>query len=311
MEPPREHDAQRDLPLASLEEAEAAYLAAVEDLKRFLRMPGSRAAVLRQILCSGRRDSQPGTMVWQHGSRRNGAKAAGLPLSSFSRAVKRLVKSRLVIESDGALRLVLPRLVEVAEDARARAAPDYGGFDAADALRLLSPGGERSALFHGDPRCSTGARSVKKDLNTPVPYPSLQRDLTERAPRDTVGQRGPARDSAGHPGALAGDPAWRALQTCHFRPRLNLGALTACFDAAAAAGLLDDQHDARRRFLATAFDLAADRNIRAPAAVLRSRIERGTCYRQSDRAMAWAKQILARGADDQREVAAEEKTYAE
>jgi len=86
--------------------------------------------------------------------------------------------------------------------------------------------------------------------------------------------------------------AWRSLQRHHFRPELDREALRAAFYAAAAAGLLLDDYDSRLRFVATAFDLAWDAAIRSPVAVLRSRVERGTCYRQSDGALAAAKEFL-------------------
>lgn len=297
-------DGQRDLPLASIEEAERAYMAAVDDLRRFAGLAPVAAKVLEEIIRRGSRDVQIGCLAWVCTSQRSGAETLGIPRSSFSRGVGILTRSRLVLQADGSLRLVLPRLVEVAEEARARAAPerDAERFDAADSLRVLSAGGPRPMLSHGVPRCpsaSHGARTVYKEINTPVPLPSLQEHGTGvRARRDSVGQRGTARDAAGHAGALAADPAWRRLQTADFRPRLNLAALREAFAAAVAVGLLADDRESRLRFLATALDLAGDsprpgrEGIRSPAVVLRVRVERRTCYRQSDRALAIAKKIL-------------------
>jgi DNA-binding MarR family transcriptional regulator len=291
---------QRDLPLASVEEADAAYEAAVDDLLRFASLSPAAGRLLKEIIRRGRRET--GCLVMPCTSQRNGARAVGLALSSFSRSLDRLQKSRLVIRADGALRLVLPHLVEVAEEARARAAPNYGRFDAADSLRLL--GGARSTVSHDVPRCSKSARSVPKKENTPVPSlnPELrvneETDTEGRAPAEHAGQRGTRRDGAARPGALRHDPAWECLQTRHFRPRLDLAALRSAFWAAVDAGFLGDDYHFKLRFLATAWDLACDvprpghEGIRSPAVVLRSRIERQTCYRQSDAALAWAKQTL-------------------
>jgi DNA-binding transcriptional ArsR family regulator len=279
---------QRDLPLAAVEQADAAYVAAWDDLERLGGVPESLGRIVRRIITEGRRES--GCLVMRIGSQRLLAEACGLSVGSVSMALKRLRESRLVIRADGALRLVLHRLVEAAEEALARAAPSYGQFDAAAALRLL--GGERSAEFSRVQPSSAGARSVRKKLNTPVSVPSRTTDTggaaTERAERGRTGLNGAERPRR----SLADQPAWRALQARHFRPQLDRAALRAAFQAAREAGLVADRYEDKLRFMATAIDLARDAAIRSPAAVLRCRVERRSCWRQSDAAVAAATEFL-------------------
>lgn len=101
-------------------------------------------------------------------------------------------------------------------------------------------------------------------------------------------QRGTPRNAAEQ---LKDSPAWQRLQTRHFQP-IDVQALRPAFYAAVQAGLIDDTEECKVRFLATCYDLAHDPTIRSPAAVLRNRTERKSCYRISDDGRRWAKQQM-------------------
>jgi hypothetical protein len=119
------------------------------------------------------------------------------------------------------------------------------------------------------------------------------------------------------------------LQTEHFRRGsqvvLDLQALKRCLLAAVEADLLDgpleagEQDDRWRevkiRFLATAWDLAADIprrdtrtgrevGVRSPAVCLRTRIERGGLYRISDPGRRWARQQITEYREEESQRAA-------
>ena len=285
---------QRTLPIEQVEQSDEAYLAAIADC----RLPPATERVLEWIVRNGRRDR--GCKVVRRSTQRKWARAIGLSPSTISTTLRRLGDSRLVLKSpaDGALRLDLSHLVAVAEEARARDGPGDEPFDAAAALRRL--GSRSAALGSARPRSAvigSGARSVNKKRKPPVPLTEAQESAD---PTETVGtgaaehadRSRTRRAEASTPDCLKNHAAWRSLQRHHFRPELDRQALRAAFYAAVEAGLLADDYESRLRFLATAFDLAWDDKIRSPVAVLRSRIERGSCYRQSDRALATAKEFL-------------------
>jgi len=285
---------QRTLPIEQVEQSDEAYLAAIADC----RLPPATERMLEWIVRNGRRDR--GCLVVRRLTQRKWARATGLSPSTISTTLRRLGDSRLLLESpaDGELRLDLSHLVAVAEEARARDGPGDEPFDAAGALRRL---GSRSALLGSDRLRSavigSGARSVNKERKPPVPLTEAQESA---APTETVrtdaaehaDQRRTRRADPSTADCLKNHAAWRSLQRHHLGPELNRRALRAAFYAAVAAGLFAGDYESRLRFVATAFDLAGDPLIRSPVAVLRSRVERGTCYRQSDRALAAAKEFL-------------------
>jgi hypothetical protein len=96
--------------------------------------------------------------------------------------------------------------------------------------------------------------------------------------------------------SLQEHPAWRRLQTRHFRNggavQLDRQALMAAFDAAVTAGTIAGDREAKLRFWATAYDLAADQDIRSPAVCLRVRVERNRCYRISEAGRQFAVGLL-------------------
>jgi DNA-binding transcriptional ArsR family regulator len=283
---------QRELPIAQVEQSDAAYLAAVTDC----RLPRAVAAVLRWIIEHGRRLG--GAMVVERMTQRQWSGALGLSGSSLSVALSRLRDSRLLsMGADGEVRLDLRRLVAVSEEARARAGPDDGAFDPAEALRTIASDRSRSALIGSDRHRSAGrARSVRTRNKSPVSVDA--QESAEIAGEDGTGaadQTDRNRSSR----SLANDPAWRALQTRHFRPELDRKMLDRAFAAAVAAGLVDDSHEGRGFFLATAYDLAVDApragrqgGIRSPAVCLRIRVEQQRLWRISEEARRWVREVL-------------------
>ena len=75
----------------------------------------------------------------------------------------------------------------------------------------------------------------------------------------------------------------------HFRPEINRGVLKVCYLDAVSRGLLRDDLECKHQFLANAYDLAADREYRKPAVLLRSRVARRSLTRHSLEGHQWAK----------------------
>jgi len=284
---------QRPLPLAAIEEADAAYLDAVAELQA-AGLGRCASEILRWIIRAGRR-GQPGVLASPRATQRDLSKLLGFSQSSVCSARAKLKHSRLVAEADGEYRLFLPWLVELAEEARSRRqmalAPDLA-LSPAEALGLIGADRQRSALIGAD-RSRSAPRPFRKETNlNPVTVSVMDSALTDT---DGTGATDHGRSrpiGTDQNRSLKELPPWQRLQTRDFRPVLQIGPLRAAFYAACQAGLIDDSDECKIRFLATAYDLAHDAAIRSPAAVLRVRTEGRRCYRISDEGNRWAKQIL-------------------
>jgi biotin operon repressor len=278
---------QVELPIARVEESDAAYVAAAVEGG----FPVGVLALVRWLISDGRRDN--GTRRAASMAQRKLAKRLGLSASTVCESLRRLQISGLVIQADGDYRLRLSLLVQLAEEAASRRLEVEDPPDPAEALDLLLLGRarQRSAALGG------GAVPSKEELYTPytetVPETRGSGGTRKAASAaERVGRLPSAAERGERDGCLKGHAAWRALQTRHFRPVIDLRALQPCFYAAVEAELLDNEREHKIRFLASAWDVARASTVTSPAPCLRVRVERGACFRFSPEGAEWAKRVL-------------------
>lgn len=277
---------QRNLPLEQIANSEDAYLQAAETC-------GIRgcalAFVLRAIRC-GRRDGDR-RLLTVIPLRKLVIELGFRSVSTLSEALAKLTHSGLLSQADGAWRFDLAWLVELAERATAGGEPPP-----------RPPPDEALAVFGGVRSCSAVFGRVR---SAPVSVEGVNRtpeSVSVSVPETDTGadwedaKRGRGGD-AEQRDALKDHPAWQRLQTSHFRSpdgrvRIDWQALRPAFYAAVEAGLIGIRPEDKTRFLATAWDLAANPTIHKPAVCLRIRVEANRCFRISDEGRRWARSVL-------------------
>lgn len=288
---------QLDLPMRQIEESDAAYL----DALRECGLSTGIEAVCRWLVEDGIRES--GAKVLPMRPQRQLAARLGLSASTVCESLRRLQSSGLLTRADGDWRLDLSLLVSVSEEARQRRATERAPMDAAAALDCLLSGGARSACSGALGLLGPTSVSVRKENIYPDSVSDSESVSGGAGGLPSAAERGEQED------CLADHPAWKSLQTHHFRDAAGrpktpeLHALRPCFYAAVASGLLDKTDEHRIRFLAAAWDLAHSlprwdprqkRQVGAklPAVCLRKRTERNALWRSSPEAHRWAKAIV-------------------
>lgn len=286
---------QRSLPLEAIEASDEAYLAAVTELRDCCGFGSAVTELLRWAIREGRRErGRIGVLIAPKRTQRDLARSLGFSASTIADGLAKLRAARLLFQTADGYELALPWLVEMAEEASSQRqmALDLSPADALSALGGARTVRRRSVAL-GGARSRSAQRPIRENANI-NPESESEMDIPIRntvsdsgAPSTAERRRAPPNT----PSSLASHPAWARLQTRHFRP-IELAAFRPAFYAAVEAGLIDGTEECKIRFLATVYDLANDCTIRQPAAVLRSRVERKTCYRISDEGNRWAKQQM-------------------